>query len=164
MRPRWVKWEMKTKHFCPCEFLSQNKDTHPPFSLRFNTKHQLGLNLQTTLLSSHPPPVTCHAKATTLILVTIIEYQGHAHTLGCTSWFLCTNAGVEVPRRWCTVTHPHIPYSTFSHKSFSCCWMSVLLSPCRTCKTGHWWWPLASCTWEFLLSSTLVCRISRHGL
>lgn len=52
MRPRWVKWEMKTKHFCPCEFLSQNKDTHPPFSLRFNTKHQLALNLQTTLLSS----------------------------------------------------------------------------------------------------------------
>lgn len=43
-----------------------NKDTHPPFSRRFNTKHQPGLDLQTTLLCSHPPPVTQHAKALAL--------------------------------------------------------------------------------------------------
>lgn len=34
-----------------------NKDTHPPFSLRFNTRHQPGLDLQMTLLSSHPPHI-----------------------------------------------------------------------------------------------------------
>lgn len=122
MRPRQVKQEMKTKHFCPCEFLSQNKDTHPPFWWRFSTKYQPVLNLQTTLLSSHPPPVTYHAKATALwfwwpflstkVMLTLWAVQAGS---------LCTNAGVEVPRRWCTVTHPHILYSTFSHKSFSCC-------------------------------------------
>lgn len=37
-------------------------------------------------------------------------------------------------------SHPtHILHSVFSHKSFFCL-MSTLLSPCRICLTGHWWW------------------------
>lgn len=162
-----VKWEMKTKHFCPCEFLSQNKDTHPPFWWRFSTKYQPGLNLQTTLLSSHPPPVTYHAKATALwfwwpflstkVMLTLWAVQAGS---------LCTNAGVEVPRRWCTVTHPHILYSTFYIQSQK---LFLLLNVYSAVPAGCAWqvtdddhFPF--CTWEFFAFCTLVCCISRHEL
>lgn len=126
MRSWWVKWEMKTKlngkwrQSTLVPYI--NKDTHPPFSLRFNTKHQPGLNLLTTLLSSHLPPVTYHAKATALWF----WWPFLSTKVMLTLWAVpaCSCAQMQELRcwrRWWTVTQSHILYSAFSHKSFSCC-------------------------------------------
>lgn len=90
-----------------------NKDTHPPSSLRFNTKHQPGLELHSALLPSSS--VTYHAKAMALWFWWLFQSTKVILTLWALPAGSCTQ--MQELRCWGDDAQTPNPYSTLCIQS-----------------------------------------------